>query len=69
MCDTEHMFECPGSNDIDDDEESMDIFDNFRYNRMLEPSNKVNLFSDDAFKQQWIQLIIRNKELSLLFIR
>lgn len=51
MCDTEHMFECPGSNDIDDDEESMDIFDNFRYNRMLEPSNKVNLFSDDAFKQ------------------
>lgn len=40
MCDTEHMFECPGSNDIDDDEESMDIFDNFRYNRMLEPSNK-----------------------------
>ncbi|CAG9859093.1 unnamed protein product [Phyllotreta striolata] len=40
MCDTEHMFDCPGSNDIDDEEST--VYDGYRLNRFLQESNKGN---------------------------
>ncbi|XP_072390712.1 neuroendocrine protein 7B2 isoform X2 [Diabrotica undecimpunctata] len=39
MCDTEHMFECPTSNDIPDDN-SIDMFDGYHFNKMLQQSAK-----------------------------
>ncbi|CAG9837557.1 unnamed protein product [Diabrotica balteata] len=40
MCDTEHMFECPTSNDISDDN-SIDMFDGYHFNKMLQQSAKL----------------------------
>ncbi|XP_057657537.1 neuroendocrine protein 7B2 isoform X1 [Diorhabda carinulata] len=41
MCDTEHMFECPDSNDMDDNENTVDLYDGFELERMLQ-SVKLN---------------------------
>ncbi|XP_023024829.1 secretogranin_V domain-containing protein 7B2 [Leptinotarsa decemlineata] len=42
MCDTEHMFDCPNSNNIDDDD-NMDMIDNFGFNALMK-SKKINPF-------------------------
>ncbi|KAG5895101.1 hypothetical protein JTB14_036376 [Gonioctena quinquepunctata] len=41
MCDTEHMFECPNSNSMDDD--NVDMMDDFGFNTLIK-SKKINPF-------------------------